>query len=178
VNGVRFPSGFRLERLHRGHARSDFRCGEKSVENWLATKALQQQDKHLSVTKVLVDTPGEIAGYSTLATGQVDFSDLPTEVQRGLPRRLLPVAVLAWFGIGNSHQGQGLGAYMLAQALRDCYEASRTFPFVAVMLDCVNDAAKAFYQKREFSEVPGRPNRLYLSFKRLDAMMQEPEGSS
>ena len=61
---------------------------------------------------------------------------------------------------------------MLAQALRDCHEAGQTFAFVAVILDCFNDAAKAFYRRWDFEEVPGHAYRLVLSAKRLDAMME------
>jgi GNAT superfamily N-acetyltransferase len=174
VNGVQFPPGLRLERLRREHPRRGFRCGEHAVENWLATKALQHQEKHLSVTKALLDEKGVIAGYYTLATGQIDFSDLPADVGRDLPRRLLPVAVLAWLGVNSSQQGQGLGGLLLAQALRDCWEAGKTFAFTAVVLDCVNDAAKAFYQQWGFQELPGHPYRLFVSAKQLDAMMTAP----
>lgn len=174
MNDVRFPEGFRLERLRREHPRRLFRCGEEAVDGWLATKALQHQDKHLSVTKVLLDDAGAVAGYYTLATGQVDFGDLPAELTRRLPRRLLPVAVLAWLGVSAAHQGRGLGRLLLAQALRDCHEAGQTFAFIAVILDCISDAAKAFYRQWDFKELPGHPYRLFLSAKRLAAMMEEP----
>jgi GNAT superfamily N-acetyltransferase len=173
VNGVRLPSGFRLERLKREHPRRAFQCGEPTVDDWLATKALQNQEKHLSVTKILLDSAGAIGGYYTLATGQVDFGDLPAEAAKRLPRRMLPVAVLAWLGVSTAHQGQGLGRLLLAQALRECAEAGRTFAFIAVILDCVSDAAKAFYQHWDFEELPGHPYRLYLSAKRLEALMHE-----
>jgi len=174
VNGIRFPPGFRLETLRRDHPRRRFRCGQEKVDHWLATQAQQHQDKHLSATKVLLEESGEIAGYYTLATGQVDFGELPAEIVKHLPRRMLPVAVLAWLGVSRSHQGRGLGRLLLAQALRDCWEAGQTFAFVAVILDCISDAAKAFYQQWDFQEIPGHPYRLYLSAKRLDAMMQAP----
>ena len=173
MNGVRLPDGFHLEGLRREHPRRRFRCGEKRVDEWLATKALQHQDKHLSVTKVLLDEAEAIAGYYTLATGQVDFRDLPAEAARRLPRRMLPVAVLAWLGVNSSCQGQGLGRLLLAQALRDCWEAGKTFALVAVILDCIHDDAKAFYRRWDFEELPGHPYRLFLSAKRLDAMMAE-----
>ena len=60
---------------------------------------------------------------------------------------------------------------LFAQALVDCYEAGQTFAFVAVILDCVSDRAKAFYQRWDFAELPGNPYRLYLSAKTLSAMM-------
>jgi ribosomal protein S18 acetylase RimI-like enzyme len=174
MSGVRFPEGFRLERLQREHPRRQFQCGEHTVDDWLATKALQNQEKRLSVTKVLLDQAGAIAGYFTLATGQVDFAELPAEVTKRLPRRLSPAAVLAWLGVSAAHQHRGLGRLLLAQALSDCHEASKTFAFIAVILDCTNDAAKRFYQQWDFEELPGHPYRLFLSAKRLDAMMAVP----
>ena len=171
---VPFPSGFRLERLRREHPRSRFRSGDQKVDQWLATKAWQHQEKHLSVTKVLLEDSGVIAGYYTLATGQVDFGDLPAEAAKRLPRRALPVAVLAWLGVSADHQGKGLGRLLLAQALRDCYEAGETFAFVAIVLDCTSDRALSFYQHWDFEPLPGHPYRLFLSAKRLKAMMKTP----
>jgi GNAT superfamily N-acetyltransferase len=173
VSGARLPEGHRFEALSRDHPRKAFTSGQEQVDDWLRTNALQNQDKRLSVTKVLLDEAGAIAGYYTLATGQVDFSDLPAEVAKRLPRRALPVAVLAWLGVSAGRQGQGLGRLLLAQALRDCYEAGKTFAFIAVILDCVSDAAKAFYRRYDFEELPGHPYRLFLSARRLEALMQE-----
>jgi GNAT superfamily N-acetyltransferase len=171
VNGIAWPAGFRLEGLVKAHPRKLFTSGQADVDDWLKTKALQHQGKHLSVTKSLLDSAGQIAGYYTLATGQVDFGDLPSEVSAHLPRRQLPVAVLAWLGVSEKRQGQGLGKLLLAQALRDCYEAGKTFAFIAVVLDGVSDAAKAFYSHFDFTELPGHPYRLYLSAQKLEAMM-------
>jgi GNAT superfamily N-acetyltransferase len=144
------------------------------VDNWLATQAVQQQEKHLSVTKALTDEEGAIVGYYTLATGEIDFSDLPADLGRRLPRRLLPVAVLAWLGVDSSHQGKGLGGLLLAQALRDCWTAGKTFAFVAVILDCISSAAKTFYLRWGFRELPGHPYRLFVSARQLEAMMKMP----
>jgi GNAT superfamily N-acetyltransferase len=173
VNGVRFPDGFRLERLRRDHPRRQFHCGAEPVDHWLAAEALRHQEKHLSATTILLDEAGTIAGAYTLATGQVDFGDLPAEITRRLPRRLLPIVVLAWLGVSSSHQGNGLGRRLVAQALRDCFEAGQSFAFVAVVLDCITDAARAYYQQWDFHEVPGHPYRLFLSARRLEAMMIE-----
>lgn len=171
---VLFPDGYRLEPLRRNHPRRRFDCGEPEVNDWLKTKALQHQQKHLSVTKVLLDSDDRIAGYDTLATGQIDFGELPPEITRKLPRRALPVAVLAWLGVSQAHQRQGLGKRLLAQALRDCYDAGQTFAFVAVILDCINDSAREFYRQWDFQELPGHPYRLFLSTKLLDAMIISP----
>jgi ribosomal protein S18 acetylase RimI-like enzyme len=159
--------------LRRYHPRKSFRSGEPKIDNWLAAKALQNQSKHLSATKVLLDSAGEIAGYYTLAPTQVDFSELPVELIRRLPHRLLPAAVLAWLGVSEAYGGRGLGSKLLAQALRDCWEGGQVFPFVVVIVDCVDDRSRSFFAKHGFAELPGRPYRLFLSAAYLDAMMQD-----
>jgi hypothetical protein len=128
---------------------------------------MQHQDKRLSATKVLIDRGRAVTGFYTLATGQVDFGDLPTDLAKKLPRRALPVAVLAWLGVSRSRHGEKLGNLLLAQARRDCYEAGQTFAFVAVIPDCINDRAKAFCQRWDFAEMPGQPYRLFLSSQTL-----------
>jgi GNAT superfamily N-acetyltransferase len=168
---TRFPAGFRIEPLRRSHPRAAFCSGQPRVDGWLATKALQNQERHLSVTKVLIGPEDSIAGFYTVAIAQVDFSDLPPDLIRRLPRRDLPVAVLAWLGVDRDEQGRGLGSRLLAQALRDCYEAGRTFAIVAVILDSIDDDAKAFYRRWDFRELPGHSNRLYLSWRQLELMM-------
>jgi GNAT superfamily N-acetyltransferase len=173
MSGVRLPPGLRLESLRREHPRRRFHSGQQQVDQWLTSRALQHQEKHLSATKALVDDSGAIIGYYTLATGQVDFGDLPIEVVKQLPHRVLPVAVLAWLGVDAKHQCHGLGSLLLAQALQDCWEAGKTFAFVAVILDCINDDAKKFYEQWDFQELPGHPYRLFLSVKQLKAMMGE-----
>jgi GNAT superfamily N-acetyltransferase len=171
VTGVALPLGFSLEPLQRSHQRRRFDCGQSEVNDWLHTKALQHQDKRLSATRVLIDQDRAVAGFYTLATGQVDFGDLPSDLARKLPRRALPVAILAWLGVSVTLQGQKLGDLLLARALRDCYEAGQTFAFVAVILDCVDDQARAFYQRWDFAQMPGNPYRLFLSAQTLTAMI-------
>lgn len=168
---VRLPEGFRFETLRKDHPRAGFDSGSATVDGWLARSALQSQTKHLSVTKVLVDAQGAIAGYFTLATGQVAFDALPAEVAKGLPARALPVAIVAWLGVDRRQQGRGLGTRLFAQALADCRAAGRTFPFIAVILDCIDAAAKSFYQRWDFRELPGHPMRLFLTAKLLEALM-------
>ena len=169
---VAFPEGFHLATLERRHRRKAFDCGESAVNDWLCTRALQNQDKHLSTTKVLLTVDDGIAGFYTLATGQVDFSDLPPDLSRGLPRRALPVAILAWLGVDQRFHGQGIGDRLLAHSLRDCHTADKTFAFIAVVLDCLNDHAKSFYQRWDFQELPGSPYRLFLTVQTLNALMK------
>lgn len=175
MNGVGFPVGWKIEQLSKVHNRRGFDSGQGEVDGWLKRSALQSQKKHLSTTKVLLDGSGGFVGYYSLATSQVDFSDLPPEIAKLLPKRQLPVGVLAWLGVNQSYQGRGIGKRLLATALRDCHQASQTFAFVAVILDCVDAPSKTFYQQFDFAELPGYPMRLYLSFSTLERLMQAKE---
>jgi GNAT superfamily N-acetyltransferase len=175
VKGVQFPDGFALEPLRKQHPRAAFRSGKEAVDRYLAERALQGQEKRLSSTRVLVETDaGTLAGYYTLSMGLVGFADLPAELSGKLPRRELPAAVLAWLGVDRKFQGRGFGARLLAHALRDCWEASQTFPFIAVVLDCLDEATRGFYLRWDFQELPGHPLRLYLSANHLEVLMKRP----
>jgi GNAT superfamily N-acetyltransferase len=167
-----WPAGYRLETLVKAHPRKLFVSGKPTVDDWLQTKALQNQSKHLSTSKVLIDESDLIAGFYTTAQGQIQFRELPSDATLKLPDRPLPVAILAWLGVAQTQQGKGLGKKLLVQALRDCLEGGNTFPFVAVILDSIDDAAKSFYKKFDFAELPDHPYRLYLPTNKLVAMMQ------
>ncbi len=84
---------------------------------------------------------------------------------RAVPARPLP---FSRGGCQPRSSGPGTRTRLLAQALRDCREAGQTFALVAVILDALNDDAKAFYDR--FAELPGHPYRLFLSFAQLDTM--------
>jgi hypothetical protein len=61
---------------------------------------------------------------------------------------------------------------MLAGAPRDGDESGHAFAFVAVILDCIDPAARAFYRRWDFQERPGQPARLFIPWARLTAMME------
>jgi ribosomal protein S18 acetylase RimI-like enzyme len=170
LSGPRFPEGWSIEVLDKSHPRQKFDSGNYDVDAWFRKSALQSQTKQLTTSKVLLDDTRTIAGYYSLAFSQIDFSDLPPELAKKLPRRQLPVSVLAWLGVDRSFQRRGIGQRLLATSLFDCYQASKTFAFIAVILDCVDENAKRFYQRFDFAELPGYPMRLYLPFKSLEAL--------
>lgn len=175
MTAVCWPDGFFIEQLEKRHKRSKFFSGVDSVDNWLKKRARQAQDKRLSVTRVLLHAPSTIAGFYTLAMGQVSFDELPHEMARKLPGTLLPIVTLAWLGLAESYQERGLGKRLLAQALSDCHRTGQLMPFVAVLLDCATKEAKSFYQHYDFQELPGHPMTLMLPWMLLDAMIWEDD---
>jgi ribosomal protein S18 acetylase RimI-like enzyme len=173
VTNLAPPAGYEFVPLARSHRRAAFDCGNDAVNDWLKARALQNQQKRLSTSKVLANADGIIAGFFTLATGQADFSELPAELVAKLPRRALPIAIVAWLGVGLEFHRQGIGTLLVAKALADCHAAGQIFNFVALVLDCIDEQAKAFYQRFDFREIPGKPLRLFLPTATLDAMMRQ-----
>ncbi|MCP4675515.1 MAG: GNAT family N-acetyltransferase [Deltaproteobacteria bacterium] len=172
MTSVRLPEKFYFAALEKSHDRSAFTSGDDGVDRWLKKRARQARKKRLSITRVLLEEPNTIAGYYTLAMGQVNFDDLPHAYARKLPSTLLPIITLAWLGVDERYHGKGLGGRILAQALADCHTTGQAMPFVAVLLDCANPGAKSFYQHYDFEELPGHPMTLMLPWSLLDAMMR------
>lgn len=162
--------------MRRDHPRATFESGQAAVDQWLRRRALQSQEKHLSTSRVLIDGADRMVGFFTLSFGQVEFAELPADLVKKLPHRALPVAVLAWLGVARERQGQGIGARLLAQALVGCHTAGRTFPFIAVVLDCVDERSRDFYQRWDFRSLPGRPLRLFLPTSALEALATTDAG--
>lgn len=99
--------------------------------------------------------------------GEIEFGKLPEHFVKGLPRRNLPLAFLAWLGIDSPQQRKGLGERLLVQALTDALAASEHLSFVALALDCLDEGVKGFYLRFDFEELPEDPLRLFLSHAKL-----------
>ncbi|HKA18422.1 MAG TPA: GNAT family N-acetyltransferase, partial [Blastocatellia bacterium] len=69
-----------IEPISKYHNRMIFDCGDEKVSIFLREKALQDHDRNLSRTMVMVDEevdPNIIIGYHTLLMVQVRQEDLP-----------------------------------------------------------------------------------------------------
>jgi len=118
----------------------------------------------VSVTYVLQGTkPSDIAGYYTLAATSVLLNDLPAGVAKRLPRYpAVPATLLGRLAVASEYQGQRLGELLLMDALRRCWETSKTIGSTAVITDAKDAGAQRFYEKYDFRAFEGIPRRLFL----------------
>jgi len=68
-------------------------------------------------------------------------------------------------------RGQGLGLYLLMDALKRSLAVSTQIGLVAVIVDAKNEAAIAFYKQYGFIALPHNSHRLFLplsTIKQLD----------
>jgi GNAT superfamily N-acetyltransferase len=167
-----------VQPLDRTHDRGEFACGKGPLDNFLRTLVSQYEKRRLGRTYVVV-RPGEkrVLGYYTLASGAVSFANLPEQATKKLPRHPVPVILLARLALDRSVQGQGLGGFLLADALRRCLALAEQLGVHAVEVDAIDEQAKAFYEKYGFVALQDNPLHLYLPMATIEDAFGDEAGS-
>ena len=146
------------------HDRKSFDCGEHSLNQYLHRYA--SQDARRQVNRIFVASPPaepwRVIGYYSLSAGSLAATDLPEEIRRRLPRYPVPVVLLGRLAVARSHQGKGVGAILLADALRRGALASQVIAVYAVAVDALNDRTAEFYRQFGFIPLPSQPLKLFL----------------
>jgi predicted GNAT family N-acyltransferase len=118
---------------------------------------------------VLVDAGGAIVGYYTLSAYSVRLGDLPEAIARKLPRYpLLPATLLGRLAIGSSCRGQHLGRFLLTDALYRSWRNTAEVASVGVVVEALNENARAFYLHYEFKSLRDHPDRLFLAMATIE----------
>ena len=144
-----------IEPLTRTNNRKLFDCGDEEVTRFLREKALQDQERDLSRTMVLIDSPENpqtIIGYHTLVMSQVRQEEIPDDkpkITRGIP-----VILLGQIGIDSAFQGRGFGDLLLTDAQARVDEISNKVGIRALMLDARNERLAEWYESRDFVRFP------------------------
>jgi GNAT superfamily N-acetyltransferase len=152
------------------HDRISFDCGEEELNDFIKTKAAKHATAGINKTFVLAGadllSSGRypIAAYFTIAASSIESDSLPVDQARRLPHYPIPVFLIAQLAVHSKCKGQGLGKATLVVALKTLHKISLEMPAYAVVIDCLNDDAKSFYEKFDFElleTVNGR-TRLFL----------------
>lgn len=85
---------------------------------------------------------GSVVGYHCLATGAVMAKAAPANVRRNMPDPI-PVMVIGLLAVDRRHQGRGIGAGLLKDALRRTLGVSQTARARAVVVHAIDDEAAA-----------------------------------
>ena len=162
--------GITVEKLDRRHDVDTFDCGKEPLNRFISRYALQNQKAGASQTYVAAEAK-QIAGYSTLVVGEINFDLAAERLKKGLARHPVPVMILARLAVATSHQGRGLGALLLKDALLRTLQAADIAGIRAVAVHAKDDDAMAFYQRYDFAPSPTDPYHLYLLLKDLRASL-------
>ncbi len=88
----------------------------------------------------------------------------------------VPVFLLAQMAIRIDDQGKGLGKITLIKSLEYLWKVNRQMTAYAIVVDCLNENVKQFYEKYGFEilcEYNGK-TRMYLSMKVLKNLFSQP----
>ena len=142
------------------HDVSGFDCGEPALNDWLRHRALKTESR-FSRTYV-VCAGNKVIGYVCVSAGAVARGAAPGKVRRNAPDTI-PVSVIGRLAVSRDHAGKGLGADLLADALKRIALASQSIGIGAVLVHAKDDAAKSFYLHcAEFIEYPEDSRMLFL----------------
>jgi GNAT superfamily N-acetyltransferase len=149
------------------HDLSGFDCGETALNDWLRHRALKNESRFSRTYVVCEDK--RVVAYFCISAGAVERAAAPGKVRRNA-LDTIPVSVIGRLAVGRDHAGRGLGADLLADALRRIAVASQSIGMGAVMVQTKDDAAKRFYMKcAEFIEYPEDSRTLFLPIETVVA---------
>jgi GNAT superfamily N-acetyltransferase len=163
-----------VEPLRSSHDREGFSCGNATLDRYLKQQASQDLRRGCATPFVL--SPGAnqsaILGYYTLSSYGIDTGDLPPDVAGKLPRYpLIPATLLGRLAVDKRHQGEGIGEFLLMDALHRSLTQSVQIAAAAVVVEAIDERATQFYRHFGFTPFPASEGRLFILTKTIQALL-------
>jgi len=168
-------TSLRIAKLQRNDDVDAFDCGSEALNRFLIRFALQNQQAGASSTWVALAGDGvaeKVVGYYTLVVGQVEHSEAPERLTKGLARHPVPIMLLARLAVSTSHQGKGLGAGLLKDAMLRTIAAADIAGIRAFAVHAKDDEARRFYERFDFVPSPTDPYHLFRLMKDIRAALK------
>src|SRR5262249_11669271 len=115
----RVTAPFAIEPLASHHDRASFSCGVEALDRYLAVQATQDHRRRIPGCYIAMEAAtGQIGGYYTIAAASMPLSEVSPKLAKKLPRYpLIPCVRLCRLAVSVAHQGKGLGATLLIDAI-------------------------------------------------------------
>ena len=160
------------EPLASRHDISRFSSGVPTLDAWLQGKARLNEARGGARTYVACDGD-RVAGFYSLAASAVQRSRVSSRVGRNMPDPVpVPVILLGQLAVDEAYRGRRLGSDLLVDAGRRARSAAGIVDARAVVVQAIDERAKAFYGRfgfRPFSDC--EPLMLVLRMSELDALL-------
>jgi GNAT superfamily N-acetyltransferase len=145
------------EPLAAAHILDEFSCGKPSLDRWLKTRALSNQEKGFTAV-IVVHEANRVVGYYGLAPTAIVPPRLPRTIRTGQPP--IPCLLLGQLATDQSWIGKGIGTGLLKHALQRCVTAASLTGGRALIVNAVDVEAAAFWGRRGF--IPSKDDPLVL----------------
>ena len=160
------------EPLTAAHDVSGFTCGKPTLDHWLKTHALSNQQKGFTAVLV-VHEAFRVVGYYGLAPTAVIPSVLPRAIRTGQPPDPVPCLLLGQLATDSGWTGRGIGTGLVKHALERCVAAAELIGGRALMVNAVDQDAAAFWQRRGFLPSKDDPQILFRSIAAIAASLKD-----
>ena len=151
--------------------RTGFDCGAEPLDSYFRNQVSQDIRRRVAACFVASDRDGRIAGYYTLASASVMLTDLPVSLAKKLPRYpSVPAVRMGRLAVDHAYRGDGLGAALLADALRRA--ATAEIAAYAFVVDAKDASAAEFYAHHGFTALPEQPLFLFLPLATVKSLIE------
>jgi GNAT superfamily N-acetyltransferase len=147
------------ELLTANHDLAEFSCGKPSLDRWLKTRALSNQEKGFTAVLVVHESL-RVVGYYGLAPTAIVPSILPRSIRTGQPPDPVPCLLLGQLATDQNWAGKGIGTGLLKHALQRSVMAAGLVGGRALVVNAVDLGAAAFWARRGF--IPSKDDPLVL----------------
>ena len=165
----------KIEPFAPHHNRAGFACGVESLDRYFKTQANQDVKRKINGVFVLVDPrePTEVLGYYyTLCATTIGQGDVPEGARKHIPRYpLVSATLLGRLAVAGYQQRQGLGALLLADAVKRAYASASSVGSSMLIVDAISEQAAAFYEANGFVRLPSSL-RLILPMQAIAKMVE------
>jgi len=160
----------RIEPLGPNHDRAAFSCGNPELDRYIRQQAGQDSKRKLAAVYIATADGLSVPGFYTLSAESILAADLPAEFGKRMPRFPLPVTLLGRMAVAQTLQGQGLGEFLLLDALDRASNASRQVASWAVVVD-TKAGAREFYLQHGFIPLATNTDRLFYPMKTVEMVL-------
>ncbi|MEA2009749.1 MAG: N-acetyltransferase [Actinomycetota bacterium] len=162
--------------LEAGDNLDDFECRSVEQTDWLRHHG--RQAHAVGTTKVLVVTQhhsGDVVAYYAWSMANITIRDAPLRMRKGGGRYPQPVALLARLGVSLDHEGRGLGAGLLVDAISRTAELGVEIGCRGLLVHAETPEARDFYLHLipEFEQSPTDELHLALLMKDILKTLQD-----
>ena len=159
------------EPLTAAHEVSAFTCGKPTLDHWLKTRALSNQEKGFTAVLV-VHEEGRVVGYFGLAPTAVVPNGLPRSIRTGQPPDPVPCLLLGQLATDIGWARRGIGTGLVKHALERCVTAAALVGGRALMVNAIDAQAAEFWQRRGFLASRDDPLILFRSIAAIAASLK------
>jgi predicted N-acetyltransferase YhbS len=144
-----------------------FESGKPALDEWFRRYAKLAASSGTAKTFVTCNKGGEIAGFYSIATGQVSHVDASERVAKGVGRHAIPVIVLARLAVDLKYQGMGIGHGLLQDCVSRVVKLQEQVGVRALVTHAKDEEAAGFYARFGFEQSPVNERQMMVLMKDL-----------